>query len=488
MSDKGFYMKTNRFVQLSSMLLLSGFMIPSFAGHLALPNPAHTDPFAQTLTLTDAIALALRDSPDIVNAELSRVSDKFSLQSAYAQFHPKFTFGSSLDYTKGGQATYGVTPGFSLETPIGTSITADYSSNLEQGPGTVSFNISQPLLSGAGANIVQAGLKDAIDAAKSAQLTYQSDIANAIVSVITNYRQLIQDDNSLRQQRHSLHETYLTLQHDKLKVKAGKVAPSDVLEQESNYASAKLSFIQQQQSTHQNYQTFLESIGLDPSINIKIDDKLPHFSSYKIPKLSWAIQYGLKHNVSYLQQELAIKSTERALQVKENANEWSLNLTAGATVGNDGANTSLNNTGYYYANGFTPTVGLALNIPIDNSDNENAIVQAKIALQQARVNLRKAKQDLIRNITNEIENLQNQKQQIQLAEQSQKLQQQTVNAAEIRYQYGKVSLFELNQQRDSLLSAQLSMISSKISYANAITQLNNTLNLINKHWGIKLKD
>ena len=63
-----------------------------------LPLPEHTQPFAKKLSLREAIFLALRNSPDVENAELQRVLDKFALETARYQFQPHYSIQGNAYY------------------------------------------------------------------------------------------------------------------------------------------------------------------------------------------------------------------------------------------------------------------------------------------------------------------------------------------------------------------------------------------------------
>ena len=471
-------------------LLLVGLLLGCFPALAApkLPMPHHTRPFAKKLSLREAILLALRNSPDIENAQLQRVLDKFALETANYQFQPHYTLSGNAYYQNGAKPFYTVTPGVTYQTPIGTSLSASYTNNIITGnSGSGTFSITQPLLKGAGINVVEASLLDAKDQAVVAKINYKKSVVGVVVSVINGYRSLIEDQNNLAAQQRTLKETAQTLKNDRLQVKSGKMAPSDLLEQKSSYASTQLAFEQQKNAMQTSYQNFIESLGLDPSVKLKIDTQMPDYTNFKVMPLKKAIATALANNSGYLTAVIGMRSLKRAIAVAKNNDEWDLDVTASKTIGSsqtiwDAANLSTFNQF------IKPDVSVSLNVPIDDMQNKQSIVQAKIALQEAQVSLKKQKLQLISQVTTAVQNLRSQKEEIKFAKENVNLQQQTYQAAKIKNQYGKATTFELNQQRNQTLSAQMSLISSKITFANTITSFYQTLGVTLKKWGIKLKD
>ena len=119
-----------------------------------------------------------------------------------------------------------------------------------------------------------------------------------LVAAINSYRTLVEDYTNLAIQRRTVMNVEETVRRTRLQVKAGKVALSDLLQQEGNLASTRLSMMQQKSSLDADYQTFLQSLGLIVQSKIKIDTKMEP-TAYRIPSLKWAIQrpYRITFNI-----------------------------------------------------------------------------------------------------------------------------------------------------------------------------------------------
>ena len=458
----------------------------------SLPAPVGTPQRTKHLSLKEAILLALRNNPDVENSELQRVVDKFALEVAHNAFEPQLSIGGSSNWAVGQKPSYQVGPQVDLKTPIGTDIQATYGNAFKGQPGNVTLNLSQPLLKGAGWAYVMAGLADAIDAEQTAKLTFKSSIITAVVTVINAYRVLVQDYNNLNVQQRTLLRAKQTVQQNRLQVKAGKMAPSDLLQQQANLATNRLSFIQQKDSITQDYQQFLQALGLVSSAKLTIDQHID-FHRPQLPSLQKSVELAFGNNIDYQSSVIALRATRRALMSAKNQSRWQLDFTASTTIGqNTGTATVPQTTGSSTPGTVAspetgPSIGLKLTVPFNDVKSKQAVLSARVNLEKAILTLREKKQQLIRDVTNQVLQVRSQYQQVLLAIQAVKLQQRTLNNERIKLKYGKSTVFEENQLQDQLLSMQIQLISNKIAFLNAITTLNQTLGITLDKWGITLR-
>ena len=87
---------------------LVGRYLPSAKTFNGLP-PSHAAFHSQKLlTLEDAILLALRNNPDVISAQMTRVIDKYNFELAEEKLTPTFTLADfSATAQKGAKPAYG---------------------------------------------------------------------------------------------------------------------------------------------------------------------------------------------------------------------------------------------------------------------------------------------------------------------------------------------------------------------------------------------
>lgn len=335
----------------------------------SLPMPTATPPLLKRLSLKEAILLALRNNPDVESSELQRVVDKFGLEVAHNQFYPQITLGGTANFARNNPASYSLGPNVTVTTPIGTTINANYGNAFTGGPGNATVTIDQPLLKNAGLNFNMINLLNAEDSELVSKLNFKNSIITAVVNVITAYRSLVQDYNNLDIQNRTLLRTKQTVEQTKLQVQAGRMAPSDLLQQQANLATTQLSMIQQKSSLDADYQRFLQSLGLSSTSNIQINKSI-EVTDYKLPSLQKSIRLAMENNISYQSAIINLRATQRAVLAAKNQQRWQLDLQASTTVGtNTGGGTIIPanplgpQPGGISAGANGPSVGFTLNIP-----------------------------------------------------------------------------------------------------------------------------
>lgn len=452
-----------------------------------LPGAYTSHRIPGTLTLRDAILLALRNNPDVENSELTRIVDKYNVIVARYAFEPQFTLGGSATYFRNGVPNFEVNSSVNLFTPIGSTINFAYTNPFGGSNGNATLTFTQPLLRGFGF-VNRIPYLDALDNEEIAKITFRTQIINVVVAVETSYRALVEDYNNLEIQKQNYHETLEQLKQYRLMAKVGKMSPSDLNQQEANLANAKLGVIQQQDQVQDDYQTFLSSLGLIPSAIVSIDKHID-LDDIHLPTLKESIRLALAYNTDFQTALIQLRSTKRAIIVARDARKPQLNVTYTQPI-------SFNDSSFGGTNGMVPinggggngfTLNLQLDIPINDVPAKANLIGAEVALEQAQLSLEQQKEDLIRQVMTSYRSLQIQWQGILIAETSVKLQEQTLKDAQIKLKYGKITMFEVIQDQVNLLQARTDLVSQKIQYLNSVTTFYQNLGITLDVWDIKLR-
>lgn len=464
---------------------LARYVLIIFCSILGLVNPSHIYASNQgnpTLTLKEAILLAMRNNPNIRNAELQRVVDKFSLAVAHNQFTPQIMLTGNAFFQKGSKGgSYSAFPSVSLLTPLGTQINTSLThvlNNEAEPPFTTDLQVvvTQPLLRGFGTAVNKAPWRNATDSEKIAQIQFKEQVITILINVVNAFYQLVQSYNNLRVDKLSLNDSQTTLNQTIAKINAGKAAPADKIQQESNIASQELAISTDENTIRQNYQSLLTLLGLDPEAKIHIDQTIQH-QRYPIPSLEKSIEIATIHNLAYQQALLAFNMTERALVVAKNNQLWELNATL--TVDQPVGNNDPSATG-------ARSLSFDLDVPIRDLARKQELVNAKIQLQQNKTNLEQLKRQLVVDVTNAYYNVKFSIRQVELSQNALKLAQQSLDIAKIKFKYGKTTSFELTSLQTALTSAQLSYIAQQIGYFNTIEAFYQLLGTTLEKWNIVL--
>jgi len=172
----------------------------SVSTKLSLNSIAHKT--VLTLSLKEAIALALRDNLSARNAYLSRLTDRFALKVANDEFKPQLSMVANSNYNALYNTTtsrhnsafnQGIGGNVSLRLPTGgeVGVTVDMAhrnnvnnTNNNDYTTNVNLNISQPLLRGGGLTVGQASLVSAQRSEISSQLSFRDSLSSVVNTVI----------------------------------------------------------------------------------------------------------------------------------------------------------------------------------------------------------------------------------------------------------------------------------------------------------------
>lgn len=448
-----------------------------------LPVPEQIKMPAKKLSLYEAIAIALRNNPAVRMAELQRITDKFSLETTihdrYDLIWDPLTLSSTLANHQA--PLWSATTGFGVRTSAGTAFSLAHSNNLLGGLGSTALTMSQPFLQNFGFEYNRIIYQNAIDGEKIARLNFKNSVMTTVNTVIASYRTLVQDYGTLAQDKISLATQEAEVRNNLLELKAGQIAPSDVVQQQANIETTRLTLVQERQTIQTDYLAFLITLGLVPSTKVIVDHHIS-VRNENVPSKKTCIQLALKHNIAYRSALLNLNITKRTLITANNQRKWSLNAVTSVTEGSQRSAVG----SPIYTIGTNPSVALKLSIPIDNIDLKAAVVNAKIQIEDAKMQLAQTKETLISTVLSQWYGIYNLHEQIQIAKKALDLQEKTLQDAKLKLKYGKTSMFEVNTLETNLLQQQVNLISTKISYLNAIETLNQTLGITLERWHIKL--
>jgi outer membrane protein TolC len=444
------------------------------------------------LTLRDAIVLALRNNPQIRSAELQRIIDKFSFEVARNQFWPQYSFDTSATYSNGTKPYYSTNPKATLATPYGSQIDLGFMDQVNAGRETAAFvQVTQPLLRGFGPTVARAGYLNAYDQAIINCFTFKDTLMTTITNVIQAYYRLVQDFNNQKVNQASLDEAYKLLRATQIRIKAGKVAGAEIVQQQAQIATTKMALTRDCNTIAQDYRSLLLLLGLDPRARLEIEKRIGVYVS-PLPNEQEAIAIALCKNLDYQRALLQLKQLELALTVAKNEQQWKLDLIGRAqqeVIRNKNfATVNLNQIDAIGNDrpGGDRTLVINLNIPIHDLNRKQTLVRARVVVQQFKIALENQRQQLIANVLNALQALSAQSCQLGLATDAVKFSAQSLDIAQKKFLYGRTSMFEVTSLQRNLMTQQIGLISEQIAYLNNEASFEKLLGMTLEKWHIKI--
>lgn len=467
---------------------------------VSLPtSPAARKKKSVRLSEREAILLALRYNPNIQNAELDRIVQRYQLRLANNEFELQYALGASGAIQKstyngvGSDTSRSViaSPEMKYKSKLGTQaslmIDNNVGANNNYNP-VLNLSLTQPLLRGFSRAANEAVLLDAKDNDWFNKLSTRQAIVDQVTQVIGAYRALILSANNLENQRAQLKEAKKTYTINKQKIAAGQLEPTGNIQQ--SYQIESLSLLVEQGANDFNTaaQDLLQSIGLDPDMHLSVPSDVT-LHKLIVPNLQQAIDTALQHNTQYLAQKMAIRIDERAYTVAKNQQLWQLD--AAGTIQSGVVNDVMGNAGgirsIYNGNNTTESARLTLTVPLHDLSRRSQLINAKVRLEKDRINLIAVRRALVTNVTNTVRTIQSLVKRYQLAQKQVRLAEQSYQLEKKKRQAGISSVLDVNNTQNQLIQAQSGLIGAKIAYLNQLSALQRMLGTTLEDWHIQLR-
>lgn len=449
------------------------------------------------LHLREAILLALRYNPNIQNAELNRIVERYQLRLAHNEFELQFALAGEMAYTHNtfsgvgsrSNKAFTAAPEVHLKNAYGTQFSVHVDNNVNSWNDytpLLTASITQPLLRGFGTDVNKLSLLNAIDSEAINKIQLAQTVMDQITEVINAYRNLILSGHNLKNQKIQLDEAKKTRLINEQKIQAGELAPTANIQQSYQIESLNLLVEQEKMEFKNATQNLLQIIGLDPKTRLAVPNNVD-LNKVHVPSLEQAITIALTHNTQFLAQKMQVRADQRAVKAAKNQQLWRLDLQANAQTGlvSNVERNSANNI--YTGRNTNQGVNLILTIPVRDLPQRSQLINAKVALEKDKLMLKASQRALITLVTNTLNTITSQARQYELSQKQVYLAEQSYNLEKKKQAAGISSALDVNNTQNQLIQAQNSLISAKIAYLNQISALQRILGTTLDAWQIHLR-
>lgn len=467
---------------------------------LCLNTQAFSEIKTKTLSLNEAILLAVRQNPNVQSSRLEYVNQKFALWVEQWEFLPQYTFTAEAStgrvVTPGqswrGSHGFNASPGVSLLTPIGTniSLTSSFNKSHHFNP-QLALDFTQPLLRGFGNAIVETALHNAEDSLVVSRLGIEGLLRTTVTAVITAYLDVVSAEKRIQIDEEALKRAEKSVNDTQLFIKAGKKAGNDLVTVKANVASAKSNLENDKNALLQARYALLTAIGLNPNAEVRFANlDLDHIiSKYHVPPLALTKQLTLENDINYQTAEIMLHGQKcRSLLAAEDNARWKLDAHAHlATGGGSGGGQAAGFNSLWNFYNQNQSVDLKLEIPIDNQRLKQSILNAKIGLQQAEIAQRQKKWSIETSAINGWNSVTAAERSLAYAEDAEKLQQRSYHLSYEKYLHGLIDSLELQSAQFALIQEQQNLLRNRVEYLKALVNLDQAIGHTLKTWDIQVR-
>jgi outer membrane protein len=406
---------------------------------------------ARTITLQEAIQIALDNNYQLKQAQNNLELANEGITSEYADFAP--TISSSLS---GSRST-------------GQQFIADRLSE----PGLNPFvNVTSQSISGrVGADItIFNGFNNILSlrASQQSKISSEESLQRAKEQVIFNtasrYLQVLLDLQLLEIAEENLENSRQQLEQVRAQVEVGSRPSVDLYNQEAQVASDELAVTQQENSLKFSKLVLVRQLQIDPLGNYEFVTPETQMEVQQSIRESFSLSALIDQailNRSDLKSEIAdIKSLEYQLKITQGSLYPS--ISASATLSSRYSDQyslpgqgNVNFNDQFFDQQINRSLGLSINIPIFQNWNRMYNIQSsKIQLKNAKLSFDNSKLQVIQEVTQAYNDYTSYVKQLEASQKSRRASERAFETQQERYNVGSSTLIELSQAQANYVEAQ----------------------------------
>lgn len=435
----------------------------------------------QHIDVDSALQLAIENSRDYQNQKESLYLTALSLSETEFVFSPNFLARSTVsgDRQSDGERTGGVNSRLSVTQAmrsggnIGATIANDllrfYTGNPRRSAvSTISVNLFQPILRGAGSRVATENLKQAERNVIYAIRDFSHFQNEFAVGKVLDYFRLLQGKDIIRNsfadyQSRTNETARLHRQMD-----AGRVTTVDMGETQQAELSSRNNYINAIADYGTSLDRFKIDLGLPLGIDFKLDDKaLQSITEKGLPILDIDAEYGFDLALEYswpLMNEIdRFEDAKRKVYVAANQLKPGVDFFADASLSSDRP------TDYtsFDPDDIRAGMGVELDLPINRFRERNQYRSTIISFEAALRRLSLALDNKRNNIRLGLRSLKQFEQNYEIQKISVELAAKRAAGASLNYQAGRANVDQIVRAQDDLVAARNNMIRTMVNYLDA---------------------
>ncbi|MBD1927159.1 TolC family protein [Trichocoleus sp. FACHB-90] len=455
------------------------------------PEPITPQPGIQ-LNLADVVILAVQNNTDIKNAYLERIAQRQNLAVAEDKFIPNLRPNVSFNIERFGSgantstsADLGLGAIVSVNIPTGARLSFGWDTHTQTSNGNnfidninndilgqnLQLRFTQPLLRGAGTAVNRASIEIArLDERANIQ-ALKSTLINTITSAILGYRDLLQAQEQLEIERLSLESARQILQINQALIDAGRIAPVEIVQSQTEVANRELSLLAAQNTLASTKLALLDILDIGQNLDIVAVERI--VLSSVSPELNKLKTVAFQNRPDYLQAQLRLEIAKLDQLVADNNRR--LNLDFDARYNNSVSSTS------------QLAAGLVFSHTFGDRTAERDFQRSRVNFLQANNSLENLRQSIEIQVTDRVRDVNLRLSEVRLAQQARELSERQLQIEQERLKLGRGEIFQVVTFQNNLVEARNRELTAIIAYLNALTGLDQTVGTTLDTWNVTIE-
>ena len=454
-----------------------------------------TLPVAERMALENNLELKAQTYQTLISESMVRkgfgiydplLSGGYKKGSSNQQFNETYFTGKVTDRYSVFEA------GISQLLPTGATLSATWSDRKDDftpqpliNPayaGDLKFSLVQPLLKGFGSLVTEQDILFAIKDREASVQDFRQKAFDVLVQVRQNYFDVLRYRDTVRSRETSVELAQKVLDENQARLKAGVMAPIQVLEAEVGLKTRQQDLL----TARQQYQDALDQLAL--VLNLQSLNQVAN-EALSVPEFHGNEDAGFKaaqdRRPDLLRQRQVLEKAALQQKVAHNQLLPGLDLSASyghATLENSFGN-SVGQLGSSNLNSWE--VGLTLSYPIGNREARQAYVQTQLERRSQQAVLNQQEEQVRKEIRAAIRQLRVSRDSLELAQSSKVLAEEKLKILLKRKDVGLATTRDVLEGEDDLAIARTGEISAKADYNIALTDYWRATGVLLEHENVR---
>lgn len=405
----------------------------------------------KTLTLSEAIKIALKNNPGLKQISNQVQLNQISVKQKRTNFYPdlQISANSSRKYFKTLSSQTG-----EYESENSSGLNASLSTNINL------FNGFYDI----------ASLQQSKYELEAAEDNFSRSNQAIIFETLQRYVQVLTSKEFIEVEKENLEAQRLQLIRIEDFFKAGRNPITDLYQQKAEIASSEYQLLNSKRNYEINKLLLLQTMGVEQDTNYQVSDPgIDHtLDEIKTFNKDEMLSEALQKRPDVKAQHLEIKAAQKEIKAAKSGYWPRLSLFADLGTNYNSTTNSFDFSNQFFDNNLNAAIGLSLSIPIfDKGITKNNVAAAKIQLENRQLELENLRNQVNVEVKQAIENYHTAVQQVKVAESQLNYTKAALESVEARYNVHAATMLELTQARARNLEAAYDRVIAKY---NLLTQ------------------
>lgn len=399
----------------------------------------------RTLTLSEAIKIALENNPGLEQAANQVKLNYISVKQKKANFYPDLRIYANLSkqYYKTPSSRTG-----NYESDESSGLTADVSANVNLFNGfydTASLQQSRFELEAATGNLSRAGQA-------------------VVFEALQRYIQVVTSRELIEVEQENLEAQRLQLTRIEDFCKAGRRPVTDLYQQKAEISRSEYQLLNSRRDHQVNKFLLLQTLGLEAETRFRVADPeidlmLSDIENFKVDEV---LSEALQKRPDVTAQHRQIEAARKGIKAAQSGYWPSLSLVADLETNYSSTTSGFDFSSQFFNNSLNAAIGLSLTIPVfDKGTTKNNVAAARVRLKNQQLELKKLKDQVNVEVQQAVENRRTAVKQVKAAESQLDYAAAALESVEARYNVHSATMVELTQARARYLEAAYDRIIAK---------------------------